>query len=59
MVNDRCGGEFASIDDVIPQAEREEFMATYKSAAGFARDSLNAAAPTIPKDARLSGHFHG
>ena len=59
MLNDRCGGEFASIDDVIPQAEREEFMATYKSAAGFARDSLNAAAPTIPKDARLLGHFHG
>ena len=59
MVNDRCGGEFASIDDVIPQAEREEFMATYKSAAGFARDSLNAAPPTIPKDARLQVSAYG
>ena len=59
MVNDRCGGEFGDIDDVIPQAEREEFMARYKSAAGFARDSLNAAPPKIPAGARLPGFDHG
>jgi hypothetical protein len=53
MVNDRCGGEFDNIDDVIPSAEREEFMAKYKEAAGFARDSLNAAPPTIPADVHL------
>ena len=47
MVNDRCGGQFDDIDDVIPQAEREDFMARYKAAAGFARDQLNAAPPTI------------
>ena len=47
MVNDRCGGEFDDIEDVIPQAEREDFMARYKAAAGFARDQLNAAPPTI------------
>ncbi|MEK9856373.1 MAG: FAD-dependent monooxygenase, partial [Rhodobiaceae bacterium] len=54
MVNDRCGGEFEDIEDVIPQAEREDFMAKYKSAAGFARDSLNAAPPTIADGARLA-----
>jgi hypothetical protein len=39
MANDRCGGEFDAIDDVIPEAERKDFMAKYKSAAGFARDT--------------------
>ncbi|WP_282181211.1 flavin-dependent oxidoreductase [Aliiroseovarius marinus] len=47
MVNDRCGGVFENIDDVIPADERAEFMAKYKSAAGFARDTLNAALRTI------------
>lgn len=53
MVNDRCGGEFDDIEAIIPQAERNDFMAKYKSAAGFARDTLNAAAPTIPQGARV------
>ena len=47
IVDDRCGGHFTTIDDVIPQAEREEYMASYKKAAGFSRDLLNKAAPTI------------
>ncbi|WP_270731152.1 flavin-dependent oxidoreductase [Shimia sp. Alg240-R146] len=47
MVNDRCGGEFDDIDTVIAKVEREDFMAKYKAAAGFARDTLNAAEPTI------------
>jgi len=54
MVNDRCGGDFDNIDDVIPAAERDAFMARYKSAAGFARDTLNAAAPTIPAGSRVA-----
>lgn len=54
MVNDRCGGEFDQIDDVIPAPERDEFMAKYKSAAGFARDALNVAERTIPEGARVS-----
>ena len=54
MVNDRCKGEFDNIDDVIPAAERAEFMAKYKAAAGFARDTLNAAAPTIAAGARVN-----
>ena len=59
MVNDRCGGAFENIEDVIPKAEREDFMAKYKSAAGFARDSLNAAPPTIPAGAWLASSGHG
>ena len=59
MVNDRCAGAFEDIDDVIPRAEREDFMAKYKAAAGFARDSLNAAPPTIPPGASLQGADNG
>lgn len=51
MVNDRCGGDFTNIDDVIPPAERAEFMGKYKAAAGFAMETLNTAAPTLAKDA--------
>ena len=47
LVNERCGGEFDNIETVVPRDEREEFMARYKAAAGFARDTLNAAPPTI------------
>ena len=53
LVDERCGGVFDNIDDVIPAAEREAFMARYKAAAGFAIDALNAAAPTIPPGARM------
>jgi 2-polyprenyl-6-methoxyphenol hydroxylase-like FAD-dependent oxidoreductase len=53
MVDERCGGTFASIDDVIPPAERAQFMAGYQAAAGFAKDTLNAAPPTIPHGARV------
>ena len=59
MVNDRCGGDFEDINDVIPQAEREEFMAKYKAAAGFARDCLNVAPPTIAAGVRLPNHAPG
>ncbi len=51
LVHERSGGEFANIDDVIPPEERAEFMAGYKAAAGFAINKLNAAPPTIPRDA--------
>lgn len=53
LLDERCGGVFDNIDDVIPNAERVEFMAKYKTAAGFAIDQLNAASPTIPKDAKI------
>jgi 2-polyprenyl-6-methoxyphenol hydroxylase-like FAD-dependent oxidoreductase len=54
MVDERCGGTFDNIDDVIPPDERAEFMAGYKSAAGFAIEKLNSAAPTIAPGARVA-----
>lgn len=55
LVDERCGGTFDNIDDVIPAAERAAFMAGYKAAAGFAIETLNAAPPTIPPGARVAG----
>ncbi|MFD1254570.1 FAD-dependent urate hydroxylase [Devosia equisanguinis] len=53
IVNDRCGGQFDDIDDVVPAAERNDFMARYKAAAGFAIDQLNTGPDTIPQGATL------
>lgn len=47
VVDERCGGVFDDIDDVIPRAEIEDYMARYKQAAGFAIDTLNNAPQTI------------
>ncbi len=55
LVDERCGGVFDDIDQVIPAAEREAFMARYKAAAGLAIETLNAAPPTIGPGARLRG----
>lgn len=49
LVEERCGGVFDDITDVIPRAEIDDFMSRYKSAAGFAIDELNNAAPTIAR----------
>jgi 2-polyprenyl-6-methoxyphenol hydroxylase-like FAD-dependent oxidoreductase len=54
LVDERCGGRFEDIDEVVPAAERREFMASYKAAAGFAVERLNAAAPTIRAGARVA-----
>jgi 2-polyprenyl-6-methoxyphenol hydroxylase-like FAD-dependent oxidoreductase len=53
LVDERCGGVFESIDDIIPAQERTDFMAGYKAAAGFAIEQLNAAPPTIAAGARV------
>jgi 2-polyprenyl-6-methoxyphenol hydroxylase-like FAD-dependent oxidoreductase len=53
LLDERCGGVFDSIDDVIPAAEREAFMSRYKAAAGFSRDKLNSAPPIIAPGARV------
>jgi hypothetical protein len=53
LVDERCGGTFDDIDDVIPPAERAAFMAGYKAAAGFAIETLNAAPPTIAEGAKV------
>ncbi|ROZ66410.1 flavin-dependent oxidoreductase [Ramlibacter sp. WS9] len=55
LVDERCGGVFDDIDQVIPAAERDAYMARYKAAAGFAIETLNAAAPTIGAGARVRG----
>jgi 2-polyprenyl-6-methoxyphenol hydroxylase-like FAD-dependent oxidoreductase len=54
LVDERCGGVFDDIDDVIPPAEREAFMGAYKKAAGLAIEALNAAPATIAAGARVS-----
>jgi 2-polyprenyl-6-methoxyphenol hydroxylase-like FAD-dependent oxidoreductase len=54
MVDERCGGTFDNIDDVISAKERADFMAGYKAAAGFAMESLNKAPPTIAAGARVA-----
>jgi len=53
-VDERCGGVFDHIDDVLPREEREGFMARYKAAAGFAIETLNAAPPTIAPGQRVA-----
>ncbi len=52
IVDERCGGTFDNIDDVIPPEQRAEFMAGYRAAAGFAIETLNKAPPIIPHGAR-------
>ena len=47
LLDDRCGGVFENVDTVISKKEREQFMAKYKEAAGFARERLNNATQTI------------
>ncbi|MCI2399659.1 flavin-dependent oxidoreductase [Aliiroseovarius subalbicans] len=54
MVAERCGGVFDNIDDVISPQERAEFLAGYKSAAGFAIEALNAAPRTIAPGAKVT-----
>ena len=54
IVEDRCGGQFDDIDEVIPAEERAAFMLAYQQAAGFAKDRLNAAPRTIPEGARIA-----
>ncbi len=55
IVEERCHGIFRNIDSVIPRAEREEFIAGYKAAAGFAVKELNASPPIIAPGARVTG----
>ncbi|MEZ5870886.1 MAG: flavin-dependent oxidoreductase [Nitratireductor sp.] len=54
LVDERCGGEFEDIDDVIPAEERAQFMAGYKAAAGFAMEKLNASPGIIAPGAKVT-----
>ncbi len=53
LVDERCGGAFDDIDEVIPPEERTAFMAAYKAAAGFAVEQLNKAPPILAPDSRV------
>jgi 5-methylphenazine-1-carboxylate 1-monooxygenase len=53
LLDERCGGVFDDIDDVIPANEREDFMSRYRSAAGFAMERLNAAPSIIAPGAKV------
>jgi 5-methylphenazine-1-carboxylate 1-monooxygenase len=55
LVDERCGGVFENIDSVIAPAERNAFMADYKTAAGFAIEALNRAPSTIPAGLKVPG----
>ena len=55
LVDERCGGAFDNIDEVIAPEERAAFMAGYKSAAGFAIEQLNKAPPILPQGSRVEG----
>jgi 2-polyprenyl-6-methoxyphenol hydroxylase-like FAD-dependent oxidoreductase len=54
VVDERCGGVFDDIEDVIPRREIEAYMAGYKAAAGFAIEALNSRPRTIPPDATVT-----
>ncbi len=54
LLDERCGGVFDDIEDVLPASERAEFMARYKAAAGFAMEALNAAPRSIPEGAKVT-----
>jgi 2-polyprenyl-6-methoxyphenol hydroxylase-like FAD-dependent oxidoreductase len=51
LLDERCGGVFDDIEDVMPRAERDEFMRGYRSAAGLAMEKLNASPPILAKGA--------
>ncbi len=53
LVEDRSGGVFEHIEDVVAKAELAEHATTYKAIAGFAIEALNARPPSIPAGARL------
>lgn len=47
MVEDRCGGKFEEIDDVIAHQELADHALRYKKLAGFSIAELNASPPII------------
>jgi len=53
IVDKRCGGKFDNINDVIAPEELKNVMAKYKTAAGFAIESLNKADRTIAVGASI------
>lgn len=55
VVEERSGGVFDSIEDVIPHEELAAHARKYKSAAGFGIEETNAKPSTIPAGAAFEG----
>lgn len=53
VVEERCGGEFDNIEDVISHEEMTEHARKYKALAGFGIDETNAKPRTIPENERF------
>ena len=47
IIDERCGGIFENIEDVMPKSELSDFMASYKAHAGFDIQHLNSSMPVI------------
>ncbi|GHD50151.1 flavin-dependent oxidoreductase [Thalassobaculum fulvum] len=54
LVEDRCGGVFERIEDVVPRSELAAHAEKYKKIAGFSIDALNARPDLIPAGARMA-----
>lgn len=52
-VEDRCGGQFADIEDVIPRADLAAHADRYKQLSGMTVEAVNGAPPLIPPGARV------
>ena len=52
MVEDRCGGDFEHIEDVMPEEELAAHAEKYKAIAGFGIKALNERPDIIPPEAR-------
>ena len=55
LVEDRSGGVFDDLDDVVSHDELADHAAKYKGVAGLSVDQLNAVEPIIPPSKRLIG----
>ncbi len=53
IVEDRSGGDFDDIEDVMPYQERADLAANFKKTAGLSIDALNASPPIVPPGARV------
>ena len=53
IVHDRCGGHFENIDDVVPKEERDKFVESFQTQAGFALKYLNNREDLIPPGAKV------
>ena len=51
VVEERCGGAFDDISEVLSRAELEETASAYKKIAGFDIETLNGRPPIVPFDA--------